>query len=204
MHTCTLQSLLIRVTAPPSTHEKRRLKTRYVCMCLCQQQQHLLLNHAHMYSTTLSCSVPFMHVQMSLYDILPLRDSVKASFEYDYAHFYYSVDDSTTHFSGHDEPTSNATGFGPRALKEKYKWTNSEAVEKSDQAMDVGGSKMDEKEAMVTKAKQLEELIARRKKALEVMEERKKIEEKMQRIQQAQKEENDFLKQCEDEMNAAT
>ena len=147
---------------------------------------------------------------------MPLRDAVKASFDHNYGHFFYDVEDPSTYFVGHDEPAQmgggRATGFGaemdegfdPRAERQKYKWRNSEAMEKQDQAMEVAGQKADDKEAMIAKAKQLEELIARRKKALELMEERKKIEQKMQRIQQAQKEENDFLKQCEDEMNATT
>ena len=188
----------------PSTHGKRGEKLGiyiYIYMCVCRYMCRYICVCVYV------CFV-CVHAQMSLYDILPLRDSVKASFDYEYAHFFYDVEDPSTHFAGHDElanTTTHATGFNPhRAERQKYKWRNSEAMEKSDQEMDVGGSKTDEKEAMVTKAKQLEELIARRKKALEVMEERKKIEEKMLRIQQAQKEENDFLKQCEDEMNATT
>ena len=192
----------------PSTHGKRGEKLDiyiyiyiYICVCVCRYMCRYICVCVYV------CFV-CVHAQMSLYDILPLRDSVKASFDYEYAHFFYDVEDPSTHFAGHDElanTTTHATGFNPhRAERQKYKWRNSEAMEKSDQEMDVGGSKTDEKEAMVTKAKQLEELIARRKKALEVMEERKKIEEKMLRIQQAQKEENDFLKQCEDEMNATT
>ena len=145
-------------------------------------------------STTWVCRNPSIKVQMSMYDIVPLRDDVKAKFNNDYAHFFYDVDDPSTHFEmrGVDGHASTRGGLGEQeesyaAEREKFQWKNSEVAKDAMADEHMVGGEAESAEALNAKARQLQEVITARKKALVLMEERKKIEEKMLKIEERRK-----------------